>query len=68
MSAAMPDLPSILENESPEKSLEQILSEYNTPEFTEAILEHFLKAKRCALADVRGTGITNALSHIQTEG
>ena len=60
MSTATHDLPNVPKKEPPAKSLEQIIAEHNTPEFTEALLDHFHEAKRRALADVRGVGLTPA--------
>ncbi len=41
-------------------ALVQIIAEHNTPKFTQALLDHFYEAKRRALADVRGAGLTPA--------
>jgi hypothetical protein len=60
MSTAIRDLPSVPEKDPFAKSLEQIVAEYDTPEFTEAILDHFHEAKQRALADVRSAGLTPA--------
>ncbi|MCX7419766.1 MAG: hypothetical protein NT013_09550 [Planctomycetia bacterium] len=60
MSTAIRDLPSVPEKEPLAKSLEQIVAEYDTPEFTEAIMNHFHEAKRRALSDVIGAGLAPA--------
>ena len=42
------------------ESREEKLAGYSSPEFTEALLEHFHEAKRRALADIRGEGLVPA--------
>ena len=57
MTTATRDLPNVTEQDAPRKSLEQIVSEYSSPQFTEALLNHFHEAKRCALGDIREAGL-----------
>ena len=60
MSTAIRDLPNIAEQDAPRKNLEQIVSEYSSPQFTDALLNHFHEAKRRALGDIREAGLTPA--------
>ena len=60
MPSATQDLKEIAENDLPIKSLDEVIAEYSTPEFTEALLDHFHEAKRRALADIRGAGLVLA--------
>ena len=60
MTTATHDLPNVTGQDAPRKSLEQIVSEYSSPQFTEALLTHFHEAKRLALGDIREAGLTPA--------
>lgn len=48
------------ESDVPAESLEKIVAQHSTPEFTEAILDHFHEAKRRALGDIREAGLKPA--------
>ncbi|MFM9964738.1 MAG: hypothetical protein ACKV2Q_26325 [Planctomycetaceae bacterium] len=60
MSTAVRDLPSVSDQSAPKENLEQMIASYSSPQFTEALLEHFHEAKRRALGDIREAGLTPA--------
>lgn len=53
--------PSARTDDAPEETLEQIIATYSTPEFTEALLNHFQRAKRQALAGVHNLELARTI-------
>lgn len=60
MSTVVRDLADAADQKVPGKNLAQIVAEYSSPQFTEALLNHFHEAKRRALGDIREAGLTPA--------
>ena len=60
MPTTVGESPKDSDQDAQRKSLEQIVSEYSSPQFTEALLNHFHEAKRRALGDIREAGLTPA--------
>ena len=60
MPTTVGESPKDSDQDAQRKSLEQIVSEYSSSQFTEALLNHFHEAKRRALGDIREAGLTPA--------
>lgn len=60
MSTAVQEFPKAEEQNARPKNLEEMVADYSSPKFTEALMDHFHEAKRRALADIGKAGLTPA--------
>lgn len=60
MPSAVQEFPKVETQDARRKNLEEIVADYSSPKFTEALMDHFHEAKRRALEDIRNAGLTPA--------